>query len=263
MLSPVSLGIPPFDKRFGGIYRNRATLCIGKHGSGKLPLAIYYLLKNIETEGPGLLLTTRRVEETTQLARAAGLDLPGLIQSRRLWVRRYEDLLPDLTSVGPNILPPDGFASFQELVAEYDIHRVVLDPVLPWVAISQEAQLFQRIYSFLQALERMEVTVLLVLPHPVSALAFALQNRVEDQVPVVFSLQQEPNGTHTLTPKRYLGQRELGSPMSLRFIPGIGFVDAVQAPQPPPPPLPPVPLNPPTSAAAAAADFPPAGYRWE
>ena len=89
----------------------------------------------------------------------------------------------------------------------------MIDTILPWVAIPQEDKLVQHIYSFVQALERMGITAVLTIPRPVSPLAHTLKNHLEQQIPVVFTLDRDDSGKHTFLLNKYLGETALPPPI--------------------------------------------------
>ena len=76
------------------------------------------------------------------------------------------------------------------------------------------------------------------MPKPVSPLAFALKNRIEQQTPVVFTLDVDAQKRRHLLVNRYLGQANLPPPLPIAIEPGRGIVPVAEAPPPPPPPAP-------------------------
>ena len=84
--------------------------------------------------------------------------------------------------------------------------RVVLDTALPWLAIHPIERMPGHVYSFIHALERLNVTVLLTLPWPASTPAFMLKNRLEDICPVVFIVQKADDSSDSFFKvAKYLG----------------------------------------------------------
>ncbi|NLG35162.1 MAG: hypothetical protein GX548_07395, partial [Lentisphaerae bacterium] len=138
----------------------------------------------------------------------------------------YANIMPTPEFEKNLTLPPGSFMEFQDIVESSGIRRVVIDTVLPWVAIPQKDKLTKHIYSFIQAIERMGVTALLTLPKPVSPLAFTLKNRLEEQVPIVFSLNLDDDGQRSLLINKYLGEVSLPPPVPFVIVPGSGIVRA-------------------------------------
>ena len=56
------------------------------------------------------------------------------------------------------MLPPGSFLELQEIITSNSVSRVIIDTILPWVAIQPEKKLAQHVFSFVQAFERMGVT---------------------------------------------------------------------------------------------------------
>lgn len=235
MIDKTRLGISFFDQRYGGIHRKRAALCTGRHGSGKTIVALQALMQSVHEGERGLMLSAWRAQDLAVLAGNMGLPLAAAIQKGQVILLEYASLITSPELEENLTLPPGSFMEFQEIVESNGISRVVIDTVLPWVAIRQEEKLAKHIYSFIQAIERMGVTALLTLPKPVSALAFALKNRLEEQVPIAFTIDVDPAGRHTLLINKYLGEANLPPAVPFILAPGVGIIRApkiVQAPAP-------------------------------
>lgn len=116
----------------------------------------------------------------------------------------------------------------------------MIDTILPWVAIPQEDKLLKHIYSFIQAIERMGVTSLLTIPRPVSPLAHILKNYLEQQIPVVFTLDRDENGKYTFVLNKYEGKPTLPPPIPFIITRGAGILRAPKKipEEVPPPPRP-------------------------
>ena len=235
MIDKTRLGISFFDQRYGGIHRKRAALCTGRHGSGKTLVALQALVQSVHEGERGLMLSAWRAQDLAAAAAKMGLPLSAAIAKGQVILLEYAQLItaPELEK---NLtLPPGSFMEFQDIVESHGVSRVVIDTVLPWVAIPQEDRLARHVYSFIQAIERMGVTALLTLPKPASALAFALKSRLEEQVPVVFTLDVDGNGRHTLLLNKYLGESNLPPPVPFIFAPGVGILRAPKVVRAPPP----------------------------
>ncbi len=60
MIDKTRLGLSCFDERYGGLYRKRAALCVGRQGSGKTLLGVQALLQSVKEGERGLMLSAWR-----------------------------------------------------------------------------------------------------------------------------------------------------------------------------------------------------------
>lgn len=230
MIDKTRLGIEFFDKRFGGIYRKRTALCVGRKNSGKTILALQSLMQSVKEGERGLMLSAWRAPDLTILAGQLGLALPDAISKGQVVLLEYGDIMPTPEFEKNLILPPGSFSELKEIIESNSIRRVVIDTVLPWVAIPQEEKLAGHIHIFIHALEQMGVTSLLTMPKPVSRPAFTLRNRLEEQIPIVFTLDHNVAGHHSLLVNKYLGEPSLPPPTPFVFATGSGIVQASETP---------------------------------
>lgn len=226
MIDKTRLGISLFDEPFGGIFRRRAALCIGRQGSGKTVAALQVLMQSVREGERGLLLSSWHAKDLAIVAQQMGFALDEAVSKGQVTLLEYANIMPTPEFEKNLTLPPGSFMEFQDIVESSGIRRVVIDTVLPWVAIPQKDKLTKHIYSFIQAIERMGVTALLTLPKPVSPLAFTLKNRLEEQVPIVFSLNLDDDGQRSLLINKYLGEVSLPPPVPFVIVPGSGIVRA-------------------------------------
>ena len=104
-------------------------------------------------------------------------------------------------------------------------------------------------YSFIHALERLNVTVLITLPWPASTPAFMLKNRLEDLCPVVFTIQKDAStGDSFFKVSKYLGDSLSGTTPTAFRVGGIQKAVAMEASDIPAPVV-----RAPVAAAAAPA----------
>ena len=226
MIDKTRLGIPFFDELYGGIYRKRPVLCIGRQGSGKTIAALQSLMQSVKEGERGLMLSSWRAHDLAIIAEKMGFPLADAAAKGQVTLLEYADIMQTPEFEKNLTLPPGSFMEFQSIVESNSIGRVIIDTVLPWIAIRQEEKLAKHIYSFIQAIERMGVTCLLTLPKPVSALAFTLKNRLEEQVPIVFTLDRDSQNQHTLLINKYLGDQNLPPPVPFVIVPGAGIIRA-------------------------------------
>lgn len=241
MIDKTRLGISFFDDRYGGLFRKRSALCVGRQGSGKTIAALQALLQSVKEGERGLMLSAWRAHDLTIIADRMGLPLADALLKGQITLLEYSDIMPGPQFEQDLTLPPGSFMEFQDIIESGGIRRIVIDTILPWVAIPQEDKLAKHIYSFIQALDRMGVTALLTIPKPVSPLAHTLKNRLEEQIPVVFTLDRDNDGKYTLLLNKYLGESALPPPVPFIIAPGAGIIRApkkVPAPATPPPAAP-------------------------
>ena len=279
MIDKTRLGLSCFDERYGGLYRKRAALCVGRQGSGKTLLGVQALLQSVKEGERGLMLSAWRAHDLTITTNRLGLPLADAIDKGQVILLECANLISTPTAEKGWMLPPGSFLELQEIITSNSVSRVIIDTILPWVAIQPEKKLAQHVFSFVQAFERMGVTALFTLPRPVSPLAFALKNRLEEQIPIVFTLDyDEATGRRTLLINKYLGDLNLPPPMNLIIAPGTGIMRApklVPTPQllpmpvpksakvaKPPPTKVPLPTPAPTSPAVSESAVVPGAIRF-
>lgn len=279
MIDKTRLGLSCFDERYGGLYRKRAALCVGRKGSGKTLLGVQALLQSVKEGERGLMLSAWRAHDLTITTNRLGLPLADAIDKGQVILLECANLISTPTAEKGWMLPPGSFLELQEIITSNSVSRVIIDTILPWVAIQPEKKLAQHVFSFVQAFERMGVTALFTLPRPVSPLAFALKNRLEEQIPIVFTLDyDEATGRRTLLINKYLGDLNLPPPMNLIIAPGTGLMRApklVPTPQllpmpvpksakvaKPPPTKVPLPTPAPTSPAVSESAVVPGAIRF-
>lgn len=226
MIDKTKLGIPFFDERFGGIYRKRSALCIGRQGSGKTIAALQALLQSVRQGERGLMLSAWPARDLIIIADHMGLQLTDTIARGQITLLEYAHIMPLPEFEQNRTLPPGSFMEFQNIIEAGGISRVVIDTILPWVAISQKDKLDKHVYSFIQAIERMGVTAILTIPSPVSPLAHVLKNYLEQQIPVVFTLDRDENGKYTLLLNKYEGKPTLPPPIPFIITRGAGLLRA-------------------------------------
>ena len=279
MIDKTRLGLSCFDERYGGLYRKRAALCVGRQGSGKTLAGVQALLQSVKEGERGLMLSAWRAHDLTITANRLGLPLADAIEKGQVILLECADLLHTPSAEKNWMLPPGSFLELQEIITSNSVSRVIIDTILPWVAIQPEKKLAQHVFSFVQAFERMGVTALFTMPRPVSPLAFALKNRLEEQIPIVFTLDyDEATGRRSLLVNKYLGDLNLPPPMELIIAPGTGLMRApklVPTPQllpmpvpksakvaKPPPTKVPLPTPAPTSPAVSESAVVPGAIRF-
>ena len=234
MITKIGLGVSFFDTRFGGVYRGRQVLCIGRNGSGKSLLSYHFINQGLVDGDKVLLLSGSLAKDVVILGESYGMRFAAAVQTEQLMLLEYAGLLGVEEAISSNImLPPEVFGELQGIIESHSISRVVLDSVLPWVAIQPVTRLNEHIYSFIHALDRLGVTTLMTLPKPVSNAAFALKKQMEDIVPVVVTLDHQNGLNRTLRVLKYLGESHgISQPIPIMIAPGKGLIlEAEQSPE--------------------------------
>lgn len=261
MIDKTKLGVEFFDETFGGVYRGRTVLCYGRRESGKTVVAARFLHQAFRDGDRGLLLTDWQANDSLIVAEAVGAPFTHMVREGNLTIFEYNSIVPGYELGGASPFPPSAFVELQKIIVARSIRRVVFDTVVPWLAIHPVSKMPGHAYSFIHALERLNVTVLLTLPWPASTPAFMLKNRLEDLCPVVITIQKDAStGDSFFKVSKYLGDSLTGSTPTAFRVGGLQRAVPVEAEDIPPPPLAaPKPIA--LSAAASSAVPAPASVR--
>lgn len=113
----------------------------------------------------------------------------------------------------------------QDIIESQSVARIVLDSVVPWLAIQPVARLTEHVYSFSHALERLRVTSFLTMPKPVSAAAFSLKKLMEDLCPVSITLDHENGANRSFIVSKYIGEMQgIAQTLPIDIVKGQGIV---------------------------------------
>ncbi len=206
MIDKTKLGIEFFDETFGGVYRGRTVFCYGRRDSGKSIIAANFLHQAFLDGDRSLLLSDWQAKDALIVAEAVGVPFTHMVRTGNLTILEYSSFIPGMDMCADSPLPPTAFIELQKIIASRSIRRVVFDTALPWLAIHPIERMPGHVYSFIHALERLNVTTLLTLPWPSSTPAFMLKNRLEDVCPVVLVAQRsEDTGESFFKVSKYLG----------------------------------------------------------
>ena len=249
MIDKTKLGVEFFDETFGGVYRGRTVLCYGRRESGKTVVAARFLHQAFRDGDRGLLLTDWQANDSLIVAEAVGAPFSHMVREGNLTILEYSSIVPGCDMGGASSLPPSAFVELQKIIVSRSIRRVVFDTVVPWLAIHPVSKMPGHVYSFIHALERLNVTVLITLPWPASTPAFMLKNRLEDLCPVVFTIQKDAStGDSFFKVSKYLGDSLSGTTPTAFRVGGIQKAVAMEASDIPAPAV-----RAPVAAAAAPA----------
>ena len=273
MIDKTKLGVEFFDETFGGVYRGRMVLCYERRESAKTVAAARFLHQAFRDGDRGLLLTDWQANDSLIVAEAVGAPFSHMVREGNLTILEYSSIVPGCDMGGASPLPPSAFVELQKIIVSRSIRRVVFDTVVPWLAIHPVSKMPGHVYSFIHALERLNVTVLITLPWPASTPAFMLKNRLEDLCPVVFTIQKDAStGDSFFKVSKYLGDSLSGAtptafrvggvqkavPMEASDIPAPAVrapAAAASAPAPASTPSPPTPSPPPVQEDRGPINF--------
>ncbi len=218
MRERVRIGIHPLDGRFGGVYRSGSALCIGTRQSGKTLVGLHFVAAGLRAGERSLLITDADRTELDALAALLTLDLARAIEADEVLLLGCNEV-----EAGPSRAH---FEPIQRLLETHRLQRLVLDPVVPWIADASAPDPVADVTAFVDNLGAARTTSLLTLPW---ATQLADQERLEqlrDLVPVCFTLRREADGTRPLSIRRYLGEQAPASELQMVIEPGLGLVSA-------------------------------------
>jgi len=225
MIVKTLTGVSFFDEAYGGFYRGRCALASGRSGTGKTLLGLQFILQGLRQDERCLILSAIPAADLTICAEALNLSISPAIDSGNLVLLEYHNFIPGRDREHDLMLPPEGFEQIREIIDANAVQRVVLDTVLPWVAIPQIEQIAERVFSFVRAFDRLGTTTLLTLPKPVSPMAFKLKNALEEVVPISITLTPDTaaRGRFAWHVSKYLGENKLGPAQPYGIVSGQGL----------------------------------------
>ncbi len=230
MIKKIPTGINFFDEDYGGTYAGRSMLVTARHGGGKTVMGIQFLGQGLQQKERCLLLSARPAEDVALTAGAFGVPVSEAIEAGELIILEYKEYVPGRDREDELKLPKDSFLQLKHIIEDQQVQRLVLDTVLPWVALDDEAHLAEHIFSFIRVFQRIGVTTMLTMPKPASPPAQKLRRLIQDVVPVSVALEHNPDrNERTLNVDKYLGATRRSEPMPFVIEPEIGLVDPATA----------------------------------
>lgn len=205
MISKVATGIKNFDLLYGGVFNNRPSLICGAKGTGKTTFALSFLYQGLINDERGLILSTTNSKDLAIFGESIGMPVNVAVDDNKLFLLEYSSFVPGQNNDDNIMLPPDGFMQLQMLIEEQAIDRVVIDTVLPWVAIEDYSRLAEHIFSFIRAFERINVSCLFTMPKPVSTPAIRLRHLMQQNLPIAVSLRKDEFEKHYINVDKYIG----------------------------------------------------------
>lgn len=156
-MEKVKTGIAGLDEMLsGGIYRGTVCLVKGAAGTGKTSIGLEFLVRGIENFSEnGLLVTFEHFpKELYRDSLSLGFDLKKHEKEKKLKI-----LFTSPAVFLSSLEEPDG--EFDELVSSYEIKRCFVDSINHLEGlISDPMALREKIYFFLNALKRYEITTM-------------------------------------------------------------------------------------------------------
>ena len=193
----IKSGIVPFDNLFQGLYLNRPTLLSGRRRSGTSTLALRFLCHILQIGEKLLLFTEESPDHVSLEAHGLGTDVSEAIAAEQLSIVPYDRHLP--------LLPfPEALDELRTWLADRHYAFVVFDPVIPWLAAPPD-RLEERLNAFFGLLDETGATSLLILRHPVSALARRLTDEISERCAICLEASQTPSGPRALEVTKYMG----------------------------------------------------------
>lgn len=258
MITKTLSGIPLLDEAYGGVYSGRGFLVSGRAGSGKTLMTLQFMRQGFSQDERALVLSTMPANDFTICAEGLGFPLAMEIDQGRLILLEYQSFVPGRGMGTASTLPPEGFDQLREIIDLNSIKRVVLDTVLPWVALPKPERLAEHVFSFVRSFDRLGVTTMMTIPKPVSSMAFRLKKALEDVVPICMILNTGATpAAMTWQVSKYLGEKKLSMPEAYVIEKSRGLIPAgwrrasETSSVPPPGPSaarPPLPADPPPPA---------------
>lgn len=237
MIAKTLSGLPFLDVAYGGVYAGRSTLICGRSGTGKTIAACHFIKQGLDQQERSLILSTMPANNLVIMAGALGFNFSPAIDQRDLILLEYQSFVPG-TTIGWKSIPADGFNQLREIIETNSVSRLVLDTVLPWVALADTERMTEQVFSFVRSCDRLGVTTIMTLPKPVSTMAFRLKKTLETNTPVSVLLSPgEQAGQFTWHTVKYLGEQKSTFPEPYAIVPKVGMVPVRSEEATPPMPL--------------------------
>lgn len=241
MIAKTLSGVRFLDEPYGGVYAGRSFLVSGRSGTGKSILGFQFVRQGLQQDERCLILSTMAANDLSILAEGMGFSFGLPMDEGNLVLLEYQSFIPGKSMSDWGTLPPEGFSQLKEIIESSSVKRVVLDTVLPWIAMPKPERLAEHIFSFVRSCDRLGVTTMMTIPKPVSSMAFRLKKALEDVTPVSILLNTtEEEDRYVWQAVKYLGEKKPGGMLSYSILRGEGLVayapsapqNAVPAPEP-------------------------------
>jgi len=188
LYSRVSSGLDFLDAATGGIYSKRSYLLHGPSQSGRTTAVLQFLLAGIENGENGILISSDRIENVILKAETIGLPLESHLIANRLVLMEYpKEILSGRFHYGTIV---QLLGEFEQYIQHYNCARLAFDTLLPLLTMAREPHLVNYIYSLMNSLEALGVTVLVSTGEPNSPTAQRITQLIEDASVGSFALSR-------------------------------------------------------------------------
>jgi KaiC/GvpD/RAD55 family RecA-like ATPase/DNA-binding response OmpR family regulator len=218
-------GIDLIDYGAGGLMPNHVYIVKGGMGVGKSILGLQFLVRGLEHQEPGILITDQKPEHVITQAKAIGFPIEEALRRNQLSIlnpsTRYFELVES---------PADVMAIAEELadyVKSIGAKRVVIDPIYTLINTSYSSHFALTItQSLLNALEDLPATTILIAGDEDNAELNPIIRMLEQSAFGVIALSHDPStgGRIMRLPKlRYASSENLAA--HYRILNGRGLIN--------------------------------------
>lgn len=232
-LNKTKIGLPVFDRSFGGIYLGRPVLIIGRRKSGKSLVAAHLVGKTLQSGERVILFTDKRPDEVILDASSMNIDLSAAITSGQFIMISYSTINQGGDGKYTALPFPQALNELREMVNAKHVAYVIFDTIVPWVAVSPVSEMPKHVEHFINALNEMELTTLLLLPEAASASARKLSDNLGELCPIIMGLEARNNNTEYIVKVvKYQGGNKMKLPteFDLDLVPGVGLAKSLPVP---------------------------------
>ncbi len=201
-------GLVFLDEFYGGVYAGRSVLVCGRAGTGKTTAGFHFVRQGLFQEERCLVLSTIPANDLTILSETLGFSFAVPIDRGELILLEYQSFIPG-RALEWKTIPAEGFNQLREIIEANSVSRVVLDTVLPWIAVANVSHLTEQVFSFVRSCDRLGITTMMTMPKPVSSMAFRLKKAVENVTPISVLLSPgEGEDRFIWQTVKYLGEKK-------------------------------------------------------
>lgn len=188
MYAKISSGLDFLDASTGGIYAKRSYLLHGPTQSGRTTAVLQFLLGGIENGENGILISSDRIENVILKAETVGIPLESHLIANRLVLMEYpKEILSGRFHYGTIV---QLLGEFEQYIRHYNCSRLAFDTLLPLLTMAREPHLVNYVYSLMNSLEALGVTVLVTTGEPNSPTAQRIIQLIEDAAVGSFGLSR-------------------------------------------------------------------------
>lgn len=218
-------GIDLIDYGAGGLMPDHVYVLKGPGGVGKTIFGLQFLVRGLEHQEPGILITDQKPEKVIAQAAAIGFPLEESIRRQQLSILNPSDRYFDLVES-----PADVMAIVEELgdyVKQIGAKRIVIDPIYALVNTQYSSHFAVTLtQSLINALEDLPATIILIAGDEDDAELNPIVRMLEQNAHGVISLQHDPatgGRLMRLTKLRYASTDDLVA--HYRILNGRGLIN--------------------------------------